>query len=54
MPETAPAPAAVPVQGQATVPLASFIRPFQRHYFSGHPERPTTGHAATTSPESPP
>ncbi|GAB3751028.1 ATP-binding protein [Nocardiopsis nanhaiensis] len=40
MPETAPAPAAVPVQGQATVPLASFIRPFQRHYFSGHPERP--------------
>ena len=40
MPETAFAPAPVPVQGEATVPLASFIRPFQRHYFSGLPERP--------------
>ncbi|MGW5876366.1 ATP-binding protein [Nocardiopsis terrae] len=42
MPSTAPvsALAPVPVQGEATVPLASFIRPFQRHYFSGTPERP--------------
>lgn len=40
MPETVFPPAAVPVQGQATVPLASFIRPFQRHYFSRLPERP--------------
>ena len=41
MPETAFAPVVpVPVQGEATVPLASFIRPFQRHYFSRSPERP--------------
>ncbi|WP_017609994.1 ATP-binding protein [Nocardiopsis xinjiangensis] len=44
MPVTTPVnvgtPAPVPVQGEATVPLASFIRPFQRHYFSGLPERP--------------
>ncbi|WP_036555023.1 ATP-binding protein [Nocardiopsis sp. CNT312] len=40
MPETVLVPAPVPVQGEATVPLASFIRPFQRHYFSGRPERP--------------
>ena len=39
MPETAFAPT-VPVQGEALVPLVSFIRPFQRHYFSGLPERP--------------
>ncbi|WP_049576406.1 ATP-binding protein [Nocardiopsis sp. SBT366] len=32
--------APVPVRGEATVPLAAFIRPFQRHYFSGAPERP--------------
>ncbi|WP_033304221.1 ATP-binding protein [Nocardiopsis alkaliphila] len=41
MPETVLTPVVpVPVQGEATVPLASFIRPFQRHYFSGLPERP--------------
>lgn len=42
MPSTAPVSALgpVPVQGEARVPLASFIRPFQRHYFSGTPERP--------------
>ncbi|MGW8435567.1 ATP-binding protein [Nocardiopsis sp. NPDC055879] len=40
MPETVFAPAPFPVQGEALVPLASFIRPFQRHYFSGFPERP--------------
>ena len=40
MPENAFAPAPVPVQGEATVPFASFIRPVQRHYFSGLPERP--------------
>ncbi|MEU3308283.1 ATP-binding protein [Nocardiopsis sp. NPDC006832] len=41
MPETAFAPTVpVPVPGEAMVPLASFIRPFQRHYFSGLPERP--------------
>ena len=40
MPETAFAPTTVPVPGEALVPLASFIRPFQRHYFSGLPERP--------------
>src|SRR5699024_7475948 len=39
MPETIHAPP-VPVQGKATVPLASFVRPFQRHYFSRLPERP--------------
>ena len=40
MPETAFASTTVPVQGEALVPLASFIRPFQRHYFSRLPERP--------------
>src|SRR5699024_12712875 len=41
MPETIHAPPVpIPVQGEAMVPLASFIRPFQRHYFSGRPERP--------------
>src|SRR5699024_10967999 len=41
MPETIHAPPVpVPVRGEATVPLASFVRPFQRHYFSGLPERP--------------
>ena len=38
MPSTAPAP--VPALGEVTVPLASFIRPYRRHYFSGRPERP--------------
>ena len=41
MPETVLTPVVpVPVQGEALVPLASFIRPFQRHYFSRFPERP--------------
>ncbi|MEU3020741.1 ATP-binding protein [Nocardiopsis sp. NPDC007018] len=29
-----------PISGEVTVPLASFIRPLYRHYFSGRPERP--------------
>ncbi len=33
-------PAAPPALGEVTVPLASFIRPYHRHYFSGRPERP--------------
>lgn len=40
MPESVFAPVPASVQGEALVPLASFIRPFQRHYFSGLPERP--------------
>ena len=41
MPETIHAPPVpVPVRGEAMVPLASFVRPFQRHYFSRLPERP--------------
>ena len=41
MPENALVPVVpLPIQREATVPLASFIRPFQRHYFSGLPERP--------------
>ncbi|MFD3686577.1 ATP-binding protein [Nocardiopsis sp. NPDC058631] len=35
MPSIAP----MPVLGEATVPLVSFIRPVHRHYFSGRPER---------------
>ncbi|MFV2198927.1 ATP-binding protein [Nocardiopsis sp. LOL_012] len=42
MPATAPTstPPPVPVLGEATVPLSSFIQPACRHYFSSRPERP--------------
>ncbi|WP_435110790.1 ATP-binding protein [Nocardiopsis synnemataformans] len=32
--------APVPVLGEATVPLSSFIQPAHRHYFTRQPERP--------------
>ncbi|NKZ01670.1 ATP-binding protein [Nocardiopsis alborubida] len=40
MPAKAHAPMPVPALGEATVPLASFIRPVHRHYFTRQPERP--------------
>jgi hypothetical protein len=50
-----PATAETAIFGEVTVPLASFIQPMHRHYFSGLPERPnpsdpTTVPGATTSP----